>query len=116
MSLPAMAAIVLTVGMAVDANVLINERIREELRAGTAPISAIAFGYDKAFATILDANITTFIVSIVLYGLGSGMIKGFAITLIIGLICSMLSSVYATRIITNAIQNRIGNVKAAIGI
>ena len=116
MSLPAMAAIVLTVGMAVDANVLINERIREELRSGTPTMSAIAYGYDKAFATILDANITTFIVSIVLYGLGSGMIKGFAITLIIGLICSMLSSVYATRIMTGAVQHRISNVNAAIGI
>lgn len=116
MSLPSMAAIVLTVGMAVDANVLIYERIREELRLGSAAGQAIAFGYEKAFATILDANITTFIVSIVLYTLGSGMIKGFAITLIIGLVCSMISSVYATRIITHSIQSRIHNLHAAIGI
>lgn len=115
-SLPSMAAIVLTVGMAVDANVLINERIREEIRSGTSEKMAIAHGYDKAFATILDANITTFIVSIVLYGLGSGMIKGFAITLIIGLFCSMLSAVYATKVITSSIQHRLTNLSRAIGI
>lgn len=111
-----MAAIVLTVGMAVDANVLINERIREEIRSGTSEKMAIAHGYDKAFATILDANITTFIVSIVLYGLGSGMIKGFAITLIIGLFCSMLSAVYATKVITSSVQHRLTNLSRAIGI
>ena len=77
---------------------------------------AIRLGYDKAFATILDANVTTFIVSIVLYTLGSGMIKGFAITLIIGLVCSMLSSVYATRIFTRAVQHRITDLPKAIGI
>jgi preprotein translocase subunit SecD len=115
-SLPSMAAIVLTVGMAVDANVLINERIREEIRSGTPHQKAISLGYDKAFATILDANVTTFIVSIVLYGLGSGMIKGFAITLIIGLFCSMLSAVYATQVITSAIQSRITNLPKALGI
>lgn len=115
-SLPSMAAIVLTVGMAVDANVLINERIREEIRSGTPHQKAISLGYDKAFATILDANVTTFIVSIVLYGLGSGMIKGFAITLIIGLFCSMLSAVYATQVITTAIQGRITNLPKALGI
>ena len=115
-SLPSMAAIVLTVGMAVDANVLINERIREEIRLGSSLNQSIRLGYDKAFATILDANVTTFIVSIVLYTLGSGMIKGFAITLIIGLVCSMISSVYATRIFTRAIQHRITDLPKAIGI
>ncbi len=115
-SLPSMAAIVLTVGMAVDANVLINERIREEIRLGSSISQAISQGYDKAFATILDANVTSFIVSIVLYGLGSGMIKGFAVTLIIGLFCSMVSSVYATKIIAMTLQPRITNLSKAIGI
>lgn len=115
-SLPSMAAIVLTVGMAVDANVLINERIREEIRLGSSLAQCIRLGYDKAFATILDANVTTFIVSVVLYTLGSGMIKGFAITLVIGLLCSMLSSVYATRIFTQVIQHRIKDLPKAIGI
>lgn len=111
-----MAAIVLTVGMAVDANVLINERIREEIRLGSSLSRSIRLGYDKAFATILDASVTTFIVSIVLYTLGSGMIKGFAVTLIIGLVCSMISSVYATRVITDTIQKNISNLPKAIGI
>lgn len=115
-SLPSMAAIVLTVGMAVDANVLINERIREEIRLGSSLSRSIRLGYDKAFATILDASVTTFIVSIVLYTLGSGMIKGFAVTLIIGLVCSMISSVYATRVITDTIQKNISNLPKAIGI
>lgn len=115
-SLPSMAAIVLTVGMAVDANVLINERIREEIRLGASEDQAIAHGYDKAFATILDANVTTFIVSIVLYGLGSGMIKGFAVTLIIGLVCSMISAVYATRHVTQLLRPMINNLPKAIGI
>lgn len=115
-SLPSMAAIVLTVGMAVDANVLINERIREEIRLGASDDQAIAHGYDKAFATILDANVTTFIVSIVLYGLGSGMIKGFAVTLIIGLLCSMISAVYATRHVALLFRPMIKNLPKAIGI
>ena len=102
--------------MAVDANVLINERIREEIRLGSSISQAISQGYDKAFATILDANVTSFIVSIVLYGLGSGMIKGFAVTLIIGLFCSMVSSVYATKIIALSLQPRITNLSKAIGI
>lgn len=116
MTLPAMAAVVLSVGMAVDANVLINERIREELRLGRSDSQAVSLGYEKAFATILDANVTTLIVSAVLYGLSSGMIKGFAVTLIIGLLVSMFSSVYVTRIITWSLFNRLGNIKAAVGL
>ena len=82
LTLPGIAGIVLTVGMAVDANVLIFERIREELAAGTAPQQAIHSGYDKALSSIADANITTLIAAIVLFGFGTGPIKGFAITLI----------------------------------
>lgn len=97
LTLPAIAAIVLTIGMAVDANVLINERIREELRLGVSPMASINAGYEKAFATIVDANVTTLIVAFVLYGLGSGSVRGFAVTLIIGLLASMISSIYFTR-------------------
>ena len=83
--------------MAVDANVLINERIREELRRGLSLSMSIKAGYEKAFATIVDANVTTLIVAMILFGLGSGSIKGFAITLILGLLSSMLTSIYMSR-------------------
>ena len=102
--------------MADDANVLINERIREELRAGVDSMTALTAGYDKAFATIFDANITTLIVSLVLYSLSSGMIKGFSVTLIIGIIASMFTSVYVTRIITWSLFPSIKNLSRAIGI
>lgn len=101
MTLPGIAAIVLTVGMAVDANVLINERIREELRLGMTPQAAIAAGYDRAFATIVDANVTTLIVAVVLFALGTGEVKGFAVTLIIGLLTSMVTAIFFTRAIVN---------------
>lgn len=97
LTLPGIAGIVLTVGMAVDANVLINERIREELRRGLSLSMSIKAGYEKAFATIVDANVTTLIVAMILFGLGSGSIKGFAITLILGLLSSMLTSIYMSR-------------------
>ncbi|MEC8063511.1 MAG: protein translocase subunit SecD [Pseudomonadota bacterium] len=116
LTLPAMAAIVLTVGMAVDANVLINERIREELRLGASAKDALTSGYEKAFATIFDANITTLIVSLVLFTLSSGMIKGFAVTLIIGIAASMFTSVYVTRIISWSIFPYMRNLHYAIGI
>ncbi len=101
LTLPGIAGIVLTVGMAVDANVLIFERIREELRAGVSPQSAIDAGYSKAFSTIADANITTLIASVVLFAVGTGPIKGFAITLSIGIITSMFTAIFATRAIVN---------------
>lgn len=101
LTLPGIAGFVLTVGMAVDANVLIYERIREELRQGVTPQAAIYAGYDRAFATILDANVTTFIVGIILFAIGTGPIKGFAITLCLGLLTSMLTSVTYTRAIVN---------------
>lgn len=102
LSLPGIAGIVLTVGMAVDANVLIFERIREELREGRSPQQAIHHGYDSAFSTIFDANITTLIAAVILYGIGTGPIKGFAITLSIGIVTSMFTAIIGTRAVVNA--------------
>jgi len=101
LTLPGIAGIVLTVGMAVDANVLIFERIREELRAGVSPQGAIDAGYSKAFSTIADANITTLIAAVVLFAVGTGPIKGFAITLSIGILTSMFTAIFATRAVVN---------------
>ena len=103
LTLPGIAGIVLTVGMAVDANVLIFSRIKEELKAGAPPQSAINAGFDRAFTTILDANITTLIVAIILYGIGTGPVKGFAVTLAIGIITSMFTAIIGTRSIINLI-------------
>ena len=103
LTLPGMAGIVLTVGMAVDANVLIFERIREEIRDGRSPQQAIHQGYDSAFSTILDANITTFIAGLILFAVGTGPIKGFSITLMIGIATSMFTAILVTRVIVNAI-------------
>jgi preprotein translocase subunit SecD len=102
LSLPGMAGIVLTVGMAVDANVLIFERIREELADGRSPQQAIHHGYDSAFSTILDANVTTFLVGLILFSIGTGPIKGFSITLMIGIATSMFTAIIVTRAIVNA--------------
>ncbi len=101
LTLPGIAGIVLTVGMAVDANVLIFERIREELAAGAQPQAAISSGYDKALSSIADANITTLIAAIVLFAFGTGPIKGFAITLSLGIITSMFTAIIGTRSIVN---------------
>jgi preprotein translocase subunit SecD len=98
LTLPGIAGIVLTIGMAVDANVLVFERIREEQRAGRTPISAVDAGYKRAFSTIIDANLTTFIAALLLYMFGSGPVRGFAITLAIGLMTSMFSAIMVTRI------------------
>ena len=103
LTLPGIAGIVLTVGMAVDANVLIFERIREELRNGNSPQAAIHAGYEKAFSTIADANITTLIAAVVLFSFGTGPIKGFAITLSIGIVTSMFTAIMGTRAIINLI-------------
>ena len=97
LTLPGIAGIVLTVGMAIDANVLIFSRIKEELKQGTSPLQAIDAGYEKAFSTILDANITTLIVAVILYSLGTGPIKGFSITLSIGILTSMFTAILGTR-------------------
>ena len=101
LTLPGIAGIVLTMGMAVDANVLIFERIREELRAGGAVQAAISAGYDKAFLTIADANITTLIAAIVLFSMGTGPIKGFAITLCLGILTSMFTAIFGSRVLVN---------------
>jgi len=103
LTLPGIAGIVLTVGMAVDANVLIFSRIREELKAGTPPQQAINAGFDRAMTTILDANITTLIVAFILYGIGSGAVKGFAITLSLGILSSMFTAIIGTRSIINLV-------------
>ena len=101
LTLPGIAGIVLTVGMAVDANVLIFSRIKEELSAGTSIQSAIHSGYQRAFTTILDANLTTLIVAVILYAIGTGPVKGFAVTLSFGIVTSMLTAIVGTRALVN---------------
>ncbi len=103
LTMPGIAGIVLTVGMAVDANVLIYERIREELRNGNTPQASIRAGYDKAFSTIADANITTLIAAFVLFLFGTGPIKGFAVTLSLGIVTSMFTAIMGTRAVVNLI-------------
>jgi preprotein translocase subunit SecD len=105
LSMPGIAGIVLTLGMAIDANVLICERIREELRNGSTPLASIRAGYDKAFATILDANVTHLLAALALMTLGSGAIRGFGVTLFIGILTSMFTSVTVTHAITNLVHS-----------
>ena len=101
LTLPGIAGIVLTVGMAVDANVLIFQRIREEIKNGNSPQASIHAGYEKAFTTIADANITTLFAAVVLFSFGTGPIKGFAVTLSLGIVCSMFTAIIVTRAIVN---------------
>lgn len=112
LTLPGIAGIVLTVGMAVDANVLIFERIKEELRDGSSVQSSIKSGYDKAFSTIADANVTTFIAAVVLFAFGTGPIKGFAVTLSIGILTSMFTAIIVSRAIVNLIYGRKQRLKS----
>ena len=98
LTLPGIAGMVLTMGMAVDANVLINERIREELRAGRSPRAAVEAGYERALPAILDSNITTFLSGLILFQFGTGPVKGFAVTLCVGIVTTVLTAVYLTRI------------------
>ena len=98
LTLPGIAGIVLTIGMAVDANVLILERIKEEARNGRTPISAVDAGYRRALTTIIDSNLTTLIAAILLFQFGTGPIKGFAVTLSIGIITSMFTALMLTRL------------------
>ena len=114
LTLPGIAGIVLTVGMAVDANVLIFERIREEIRLGNTPQASIYAGYEKAFGTIADANITTLIAAIVLFGFGTGPIQGFAVTLSIGIVTSMFTAIFGTRAVINLIYGRKATTKLSI--
>jgi SecD/SecF fusion protein len=106
LTLPGVAGIVLTIGMSIDANVLIFERIKEELRHGAGIKQAISSGYSKAYSSIIDANVTTLITGIILYSLGQGPVKGFAITLIIGIICSFFSAVFITRVVVEAFSRK----------
>jgi len=99
LTLPGIAGIILIIGMAIDANVLIFERIREELRLGKTPRAAVDSGYSKALVTILDANITTLIAALVLFQFGTGPVKGFAVTLSIGIIASLFTAIFITRVI-----------------
>ncbi|MDE2149248.1 MAG: protein translocase subunit SecD [Gammaproteobacteria bacterium] len=103
LTMPGIAGIVLTLGMAVDANVLINERIREELRGGKTPLAAMDAGYERAFLTIADSNVTTLIAAIVLFALGSGPVKGFAVTLSLGILTSMFTAIVGTRTLAHYI-------------
>ncbi len=106
LSLPGIAGIVLTIGMAVDANVLIFERIREELRRGASARHAIVAGYDRAFGTIFDSNLTTLLVAFILFAVGTGPIKGFAVTLSIGIVCSMFTAITVTRGLVQLVYGR----------
>ena len=106
LTLPGIAGIVLTVGMAVDANVLIFERIREEIRNGNSPQASITAGYQKAFATITDANVTTLIAALVLFTFGTGPIKGFAVTLSLGIITSLFTAILASRAVVNIVYGQ----------
>jgi len=107
LTLPGIAGIVLTIGMAVDANVLIFERIKEEQRSGKTVRASIEGGYSKAFLTIVDANITTLIAALVLFQFGTGQIKGFAVTLSIGVITSMFTAIFVSRTVFEAwLENR----------
>ena len=111
LTLPGIAGIVLTVGMAVDANVLIFERVKEEIRNGSTPLASIELGYKKAFSTIADANITTLIASIILFIFGTGPIKGFAVTLSIGVISSMFTAIIVTRVLANISYEKSSRLK-----
>ncbi len=103
LTLPGIAGIVLTLGMAVDANVLIFERIREELKNGLSIQQAIHAGYERAFTSIVDANITTLLVAVILFSIGTGPVKGFAVTLSIGILTSMFTALMVTRAMVNLI-------------
>jgi preprotein translocase subunit SecD len=99
LTLPGIAGLVLTVGMAVDANVIIYERIREELRAGKSAVSAIDAGFTRAITTILDSQLTTFAAAVIMFWLGSGPIRGFAVTLSIGIFTSIFTAITVTRLL-----------------
>jgi protein-export membrane protein SecD len=101
LTLPGIAGIVLTIGIAVDANVLINERIREEIRSGKSPYAAVDAGYSRALITIIDSNVTTLIAVLVLFWLGSGPVRGFAVTLTVGILASMFTAVTVTRLMVS---------------
>ncbi len=117
LTLPGIAGLILSIGMAVDANVVIFERIREEIRNGKTPRSAVESGFKRALRTVMDANITTLIAGVVLYAFGMGPIKGFAVTLIIGLVASLITAVFLTRFVLNlVIDTKLFKNKTAFGV
>ncbi len=114
LTLPGIAGFILSVAMAIDSNVLINERIREELRNGKTVRAAIETGYDRAFVTILDSNITTLITGVVLYMFGTGSVRGFAVTLCIGILVSMFTAIFVTRLVLDFATTRFAIKKLSI--
>jgi preprotein translocase subunit SecD len=106
LTLPGIAGLVLTVGMAVDANIIIYERIREELRAGKSPRTAVDAGFDRAFWTVFDAHVTNFVAGVVLYSYGSGPIRGFAVTLLVGIVANLFTAVWMSRWMFDVIVGR----------
>jgi preprotein translocase subunit SecD len=112
LTLPGLAGIALTVGLSVDANVLINERIREELLLGLPPKTAIAIGYEKATGTIMDANLTAILAGVALFAFGTGPVKGFAVALIVGIVTSMYTAVSASRAMATLIYGRRKKLKS----
>ena len=116
LTLPGIAGLVLTIGMAVDANIIIYERIREELRLGKSPRSAVDAGFDRAFWTVFDGHVTTFVAGVVLYSYGSGPIRGFAVTLLVGIISNLLTSVWISRWMFDAIVGRRSGGPATLSI
>ncbi len=114
LTLPGIAGIVLTIGMAVDANVLIFERIREELRSGKTPRAAVDGGFSKALLTILDANITTVIAAVVLFQFGTGPVRGFAVTLTVGIIASLFTALFVSRLIFDFLLAKVEMKKVSI--
>jgi preprotein translocase subunit SecD len=112
LTLPGIAAIALTLGMAIDSNVLINERVREELRNGSAPQTAINAGYEHAWATILDSNVTTLIAGLSLLAFGSGAVRGFAVVHCLGILTSMFSAVFFSRGLVNLWYGRQKKLKS----
>ena len=109
LTLPGIAGIILTLAVAVDANVLIYERIREEIAAGKTLRAAIDAGYEKAFTAIFDSNLTTFITGVILFQFGTGPVQGFALTLMIGIVVSMFSAIFISRVIFNVLTDRYGS-------
>src|SRR5690606_31793198 len=115
LTLPGVAGIALTVGMAVDANVLITERIREELHLGKSPRSAVEQGFARAFSSIFDAQITTFITGVVLFQYGTGPIKGFAVTLMIGIATSLFTGVFCSKVLMDFLVNGLRVKRLRVG-
>jgi preprotein translocase subunit SecD len=116
LTLPGIAGLVLTIGMAVDANIIIYERIREELRSGKSPRTAVDAGFDRAFWTVFDGHVTTFVAGVVLYSYGSGPIRGFAVTLLVGIVSNLLTSVWISRWMFDVVVGRRGHAPATLSI